>query len=88
MNVSISPQLEEFVKQEVESGAYHSASEVVRAGLRLLQERQQDRRMRLERLRAEIALGIEQLDRGEAIAGKEVFRELRERNRQLRENPA
>jgi len=85
MNVSLTPELAGFVKEQVESGMYHSASEVVRDGLRLLVRQRQDRQTRLDRLRAEIALGIEQLDRGEAIPGREVFRELRQRNSQSRE---
>ena len=65
MNVSLTPKLEEFVSQKVASGMYASASEVVRDALRLLEDRDRVRRMRLEELRKEIAIGIEQLDRGE-----------------------
>jgi putative addiction module CopG family antidote len=36
MNVSITPELEQFVASLVASGQYQSASEVVRAALRLL----------------------------------------------------
>ena len=36
MNVSLTPELEQFVRVLVRSGRYHSASEVVRDGLRLL----------------------------------------------------
>ena len=39
MNVSLTPQLENLVRQKVDSGLYASASEVVRASLRLLEER-------------------------------------------------
>ena len=39
MNISLTPQLEELVKKKVESGLYGSASEVMRAALRLLEER-------------------------------------------------
>ena len=80
MNVSLTPELERLVTEKVESGMYTSASEVVREGLRLLQERDELRRARLEELRREIARGVEQADRGELIDGEEVFRELRERN--------
>jgi antitoxin ParD1/3/4 len=44
---------------------YHSASEVVRAGLRLLKDQDQLYQIRLAELRKEIALGVEQADRGE-----------------------
>jgi antitoxin ParD1/3/4 len=37
MNVSITPELERFVASRVASGRYQSASEVVRAALRLLE---------------------------------------------------
>jgi antitoxin ParD1/3/4 len=39
-NVSLTPELEEFVDSKVASGRYRSASEVVRAALRLLEERE------------------------------------------------
>ena len=40
MNVSLTPKLDGFVGQQVKSGRYRSASEVVREGLRLLELRQ------------------------------------------------
>ncbi|MEI9965022.1 MAG: type II toxin-antitoxin system ParD family antitoxin [Caulobacteraceae bacterium] len=40
MNVSLTPELDAFVEQAVRSGRYGSASEAVREGLRLLQERE------------------------------------------------
>jgi antitoxin ParD1/3/4 len=36
MNISVTPELQEFVAERVALGTYSSASEVVRAGLRLL----------------------------------------------------
>ena len=42
-NISLSPELGAFVEASVETGRYQTASEVVRAGLRLLQE--QERRL-------------------------------------------
>ena len=38
MNISITPELEKFVNQEVKTGLYQSASEVIRAALRRLKE--------------------------------------------------
>ncbi|MFB2918537.1 MULTISPECIES: type II toxin-antitoxin system ParD family antitoxin [Aerosakkonema] len=79
MNVSLTPELEKFVQEKVKSGRYLSASEVVREALRLLQEEDQIRQLRLENLRKEIAIGIEQADRGEVVDGKEVIKELYEK---------
>ena len=38
MNVNLSPQLDEMVRQKVASGLYTSASEVVREALRLMEQ--------------------------------------------------
>lgn len=62
MNISLTPQLEELVKKKVSSGLYGSASEVVREGLRLLEERDRVRAMRIEELRGEIRQGLESGD--------------------------
>lgn len=64
MNVSLSPDLEEFINRKVASGRYLSADDVVREALRLLDDREQLRAIRLEELRREIAIGIDEADRG------------------------
>lgn len=76
MNVSLTPELEQFVHTKVKSGRYLSASEVVREALRLLEERDRLREIRIETLRQEIAIGIEQSDSGEVFDGEEVIQEL------------
>ncbi len=58
MNISLNPHFEELVKAKVESGLYNSVSEVMREALRLLEERDQLRELRLEELRREIQIGI------------------------------
>ncbi|MFM9849066.1 MAG: type II toxin-antitoxin system ParD family antitoxin [Hyphomicrobiaceae bacterium] len=40
LNVSLSVELGEFIKDQIATGRYGTASEVVRAALRLLQERE------------------------------------------------
>ena len=52
-SVSLSDHFTKFLTRQVSSGRYGSASEVVRAGLRLLEERE----TALQELRAEIAKG-------------------------------
>lgn len=79
MNVSLTPELEQFIHKKVETGLYLSASEVVREALRLLDERDQLRALRVEGLRREIQVGIDQADRGELLDGPEVFATLRKR---------
>ena len=78
MNVSLTPQLERFVREKVDSGRYLSASEVVREGLRLLEERDCVYQARLADLQKEITIGVEEADRGELFDGEEVTQELYE----------
>jgi antitoxin ParD1/3/4 len=64
MNVSLTPELEQYVSRKVKSGDYHSASEVIRDGLRLLKERDAVHKARIAELRREIAIGAAQADKG------------------------
>ena len=54
MNVSIGERWEKFVEQAVKAGRYGTASEVVREGLRLVEERE----AKLEALRATLDVSI------------------------------
>jgi antitoxin ParD1/3/4 len=65
MNVSLTPELEELVNDKVASGMYHSASEVIREGLRLLKEQDALREIRRDELRKEVQKGIDSVARGE-----------------------
>lgn len=74
---TLSTHLENFIKAQIESGRYANASEVIRAGLRMLEEHEEGRAVRamgkaekLEWLRAEIQKGI---DSGPSIPAEEVF---------------
>jgi antitoxin ParD1/3/4 len=54
-NVSLTPELESFIDSKVASGPYRSASEVVRAALRLLDERERQAEQPFRRGHAERA---------------------------------
>lgn len=58
MNVSLTPELERYINEKVASGLYHSASEVIREGLRLLKDQDALREIRLNELRQQIQTGI------------------------------
>lgn len=73
MNVSLTPELERYINDKVESGRYRSASEVVRESVRMLQRADEERTARLEALRRDIHEGLAELDRGEGIDGEEAF---------------
>lgn len=65
MNVSLTPQLESYLKQKVAGGMYSSVSEVIREALRLLEERDALQSMKLEALRQDINQGLTSLDNDE-----------------------
>lgn len=76
MNISITPELEKFVQSLVKSGMYNSASEVMRDALRLLAERQELRKKRLEQLNAEIQKGLDDVAAGRMVSAEEMDAEL------------
>ncbi len=84
MNVMLSGDAEEFIHNEVTSGRYDSAQEVVREGLRLLHERGVLEQRRRARLDEQIEKGLVQLDRGEGIPGDQVFEALWAKSRRRR----
>jgi len=59
MNISLTPKLEGFVKAKVKSGDYNNASEVIREALRVMQEREADRKVQRDALRRLIRDGEE-----------------------------
>jgi antitoxin ParD1/3/4 len=78
MNVSIGARWEIFVEQAVKAGRYGSASEVVREGLRLVEEREAKLRALRATLDASIAAGghvsDDQLDTALARRSAELTR--------------
>jgi antitoxin ParD1/3/4 len=81
MNVSLTPELEQFIQKKVDTGLYYSASEVVREGLRLLQERDQLQQFRLQELRQEIQAGLNSGD-ATPLDMQEVKAKARQRKQQ------
>jgi antitoxin ParD1/3/4 len=75
ISVSFTPQQAAFLAACVESGRYQSTSEVVREGIRLLEDRQERRVLELERVRLRIQEGADQLDSGDVVDGETFFRE-------------
>ena len=72
MSAALGKTLEEFVTKLVATGRYHSKSEVLREGVRLIQERE----TRLAALDASIARGVANADAGRIKSTSEVFDRL------------
>ena len=72
----IGDHFESFIKEQIQRGRYASASEVIRDGLRALEDREKLRAVQLAALRGEIQRGA---DSGAGIPAKAVFAAVRKR---------
>ncbi len=75
MTVDLGPKLEQFVLELIENGRYRSKSEILREGVRLVQ----DREARLAELQAAIGKGLDDVDAGRVHPLEDVADELRAR---------
>ena len=78
LNISLPEALKEHVRRRVAEGGFSNASDFVRALIRLDKEQQE----KVAALRRDIAVGLDQLDRGEGLDGERVFAELLDKGRQ------
>lgn len=82
MNVSLTPELKNFVDNQVDSGLYQTASEVVRAGLRRLKEDQfgyGGASGTLADLEQRLLAALTDVDARKGVDGRAVIRRLRQR---------
>jgi antitoxin ParD1/3/4 len=77
---SIGKHFEEFIASLIASGRYSTASEIIRDGLRIIEEREQRREAKLEWLRAEIQKGLD--SPSEEVDIKELIEDVKARGRQ------
>jgi antitoxin ParD1/3/4 len=93
-NISLTDHFDGFVERSIRAGRFANASEVVRAGLHLLERREQEQEERRAALKAAAAEGFGALDRNDAVLldGEQSLRQrLREIGRAARAgmtNPA
>ncbi len=88
MNVSLTPELEQFVQTKVQSGRYNSASEVVREALRLLEDHEKARVAQLAEFNQELGRRLASLDRGERVDSLEVRARLQKKSEGRRKQRA
>lgn len=83
MNISLTPALEHFIQDKVNSGMYTSASEVVRESLRLLHNHDDLQKQRTKQFNQAIDIGLQQLDNGEKIPADESYNRLKQKINKL-----
>ncbi|MEA5507503.1 type II toxin-antitoxin system ParD family antitoxin [Halotia wernerae UHCC 0503] len=83
MNISLTPELEAFVQAQVESGLYHSQSEVIREGLRLLKRFNDHSEEYKLWLNQQIAIGLGELDNGQTLTASGARERIRNKAQKL-----
>jgi antitoxin ParD1/3/4 len=66
-NVNLTEHFDRFVEDGIASGRFGNASEVVREGLRLLEQREQEDKAKIEWLRAAAKEGFDAADGGDYV---------------------
>ncbi len=66
-NINLTEHYDQFVEEQVDAGKYKNASEVLRAGLRLLEQQTQTEEQKLKVLRKLAAEGFRELDQGQGL---------------------
>lgn len=79
-NINLTPEMDEFVDAKIQSGQYANASEVLRAGLRALEQDDKENQARLDALRAAVRAGIDS-----GVANGDVIEKIRTRIRRRAE---
>ncbi len=77
-NISLTKEQEKFIRDQVKSGRYISASEVVRESLRKLEMEELFRQQELIALQTAIAVGDAAIEQGKTVSSDTVFRRARE----------
>ena len=79
MTVKLTPELEDFIAEQLKEGHYHSADEVIAQSISMLQAQEEFIRANVGELRKKIAVGMEQIRRGEVVDGKTAMQNFREK---------
>ncbi|HWL08393.1 MAG TPA: type II toxin-antitoxin system ParD family antitoxin [Planctomicrobium sp.] len=67
-NINLTEHYDQFIEEQVEAGKYQNASEVLRAGLRLLEQQAQTEKQQLSLLKKLAKEGFDSLNQGEGLA--------------------
>ncbi|MDJ1169080.1 type II toxin-antitoxin system ParD family antitoxin [Roseofilum sp. BLCC_M154] len=84
MEILLTPELEQLIANQIETGQYASPSEVIWAGVKLLQEINRIYQGRYAELQKEVQIGTEAANRGELLDAEVVFGHLEQKLRAKR----
>lgn len=83
MNISLKPEHEQFIQSQIKNGRFTNADEVISEAFKLLEAQS-----RLEELRQKIAIGTQQIAKGQVTDGEIVFARLQEKINRIAESGA
>jgi antitoxin ParD1/3/4 len=79
MTVTLTAEQEKFIAEQVDSGHYRSAADVINQSLGMLRAQEAFIRSNTAELREKIAHGLGQIQRGEVVEGRVAIRNLRDK---------
>jgi len=82
MTVTLTAEQERFIAEQLKDGHYRSASDVIGQSLGMLRAQEEFVRSNTAELREKIAVGLEQIKRGDVVDGRTAIQNLREKLQQ------
>ncbi len=79
MNISLTPELEQYIQKKLDSGLYTSVSEVIRESLRMMYTHDNLQKNQIEQLNQAIELGMEQLNTGNKIPASDAYKKMKKK---------
>jgi antitoxin ParD1/3/4 len=81
MNIQLKPEQEKFIQEKIASGEYSNVDDVISQAFKLLEARER----KIKELKDKIAVGTEQIAKGQVTDGEIVFERLQEKINQIAE---
>jgi antitoxin ParD1/3/4 len=81
MTVTLTPELEQFVAEQLKSGHYRSVDDLIAQSLGMLRAQEEFIETHASELREKIAVGLDQIQKGQVVDGRKAIQDLREKLR-------
>jgi antitoxin ParD1/3/4 len=85
MNITLKPEIEQFIQAQIATGRYANAEEVISKALKLLAEWDKGYQEWVEETRQKVDVAIAELERGEGLDGETVVMQILDRFQKARE---
>ncbi|MBN3944561.1 type II toxin-antitoxin system ParD family antitoxin [Nostoc sp. NMS9] len=85
MNITLKPEIEQFIQAQIATGRYANAEEVISKALKLLEKQDKEYQEWVEETRQKVDVAIAELERGEGLDGETVVMQILDRFQKARE---